>query len=63
MMSLQPEKRHLLSRKKLYLLNNDLFDLGQDEKKEIYRIISTLCDEIRFYLRTIINSTIIHFAN
>lgn len=32
----------------IVLLNNNLFDLESDERKEIYKILLALCDEIRF---------------
>ena len=35
--------------------NNDLFDLEQEEKREVYRILKTLCNELRVYVPLIRN--------
>lgn len=37
-------------------INNDLFDLENEKRKEVYKLIKTLCDQLRPYRETILTN-------
>ena len=48
-------KTAFIEPEKIIEINNDLFDLDSDEKREVYRLLKELCNQIRPYIEDLVD--------